>query len=71
MKVSVSLPTEDLDFLDAYARAHTFPSRSAALHAAVHALRLSELRDAYGPAWDEWSTTGEADVWDPTAGDGL
>jgi Arc/MetJ-type ribon-helix-helix transcriptional regulator len=71
MKVSVSLPGEDVEFLDAYAQAHSFPSRSAVLHQAVRALRLDELREAYGPAWDEWVSTGEADAWEPTVGDGL
>jgi Arc/MetJ-type ribon-helix-helix transcriptional regulator len=71
MKISVSLPHEDLELLDAFVRDHGLTSRSAALHAAVQALRLRELGDAYGPAWDEWSSTGEADVWESALGDGL
>jgi antitoxin MazE9 len=71
MKVSVSLPGEDVAFLDAYASAHDYPSRSAVVQQAVRALRLSDLDDAYGKAWDEWSRGGEADVWETTAGDGL
>jgi Arc/MetJ-type ribon-helix-helix transcriptional regulator len=71
MKVSVSLPGDDVAFLDAYAEAHAFPSRSAVVQRAVHALRLDELRESYGPAWDEWANTGEADAWEPTVGDGF
>jgi Arc/MetJ-type ribon-helix-helix transcriptional regulator len=71
MKLSVSLPGEDVEFLDAYAAAHAFPSRSAVLQQAVGALRMDELRESYGPAWDEWANADEAAAWEATAGDGL
>lgn len=71
MKVSVSLPTEDVEFLDAYAAAHAFSSRSAALQQAIRVLRLSELNDAYGAAFMEWEQSGEAERWDTTTGDAL
>jgi Arc/MetJ-type ribon-helix-helix transcriptional regulator len=71
MKVSVSLPGEDLMFLDAYARAHAYPSRSAVVHQAISALRLGELHEAYGDSWAEWSASGEADSWDAVASDGM
>jgi Arc/MetJ-type ribon-helix-helix transcriptional regulator len=71
MKVSVSLPDEDVDFLDAYAEAQGFASRSAVVHKAVRLLRASELGPAYEDAWDEWSTSGDAELWEPTAADGL
>jgi Arc/MetJ-type ribon-helix-helix transcriptional regulator len=71
MKVSVSLPAEDVDFLDGYARDQGLDSRSAALHKAVRLLRVAELGGDYEAAWDEWSTTGDADGWDRTSGDGL
>ena len=71
MKVSVSLPGEDLAFLDEYASAHDYASRSAVVHQAIQALRLGELHDAYGEAWAEWDTSGEADGWDAVAGDGV
>jgi Arc/MetJ-type ribon-helix-helix transcriptional regulator len=71
MKVSVSLPGEDVEFLDAYAAAHAFPSRSAVLQQAIRVLRLSELDDAYAAAWSEWDKAGEAALWDRTAGDAL
>ena len=71
MKMSVSLPPEDVDFLDAYASAHALQSRSAAMRQAVQFLRASELADAYGPAWEEWGAGDDAQLWDRTAGDGL
>jgi Arc/MetJ-type ribon-helix-helix transcriptional regulator len=71
MKLSVSLPDEDVEFLDAYASAHAGTSRSAVVHEAIRVLRLSQLDDAYQAAWDEWSASGEAGAWEPTAGDGL
>jgi Arc/MetJ-type ribon-helix-helix transcriptional regulator len=71
MKISVSLPGEDVAFLDAYARAHELRSRSAVVHAAIEVLRLGDLRDAYGEAWAEWDASGEAASWDAVAGDGV
>lgn len=71
MKVSVSLPEEDVAFLDRYSREHHIGSRSAALTRAVQLLRTSQLGPAYADAWREWEGSGEADVWEPTAADGL
>jgi hypothetical protein len=42
---------------------HASPSRSAVIRKAIDALRLSDLEDAYRDAWDEWTESGEADVW--------
>jgi Arc/MetJ-type ribon-helix-helix transcriptional regulator len=71
MKVSMSLPAEDLEFLDAYAQAEGYSSRSAVLHKAVRLLRAAELSSAYEEAWEEWSASGEAATWEVTAGDGV
>jgi hypothetical protein len=71
MKVSVSLRGEDVEFLDVYAEAHALGSRSAVVQHAIHALRLGELSEAYGPAWEEWANGGDADLWESTASDGL
>ncbi|MEN8114828.1 MAG: ribbon-helix-helix domain-containing protein [Actinomycetota bacterium] len=71
MKVSVSLPNEDVEFLDEYAREQGYESRSAVVHAAVRMLRSAKLGDAYEQAWAEWFTSGDADLWDGTVGDGL
>ena len=71
MKLSVSLPGDDVEFLDAYAREQGLDSRSAAVHRAVRLLRTAELAAPYEAAWDEWETKGDADPWEATAGDGL
>ena len=71
MKVSVSLPAEDVEFLDSYARSQSFPSRSAVLHQAVRLLRGAELGPAYEGAFMEWEESGEASAWEQTAGDGI
>ncbi|MFF0149197.1 ribbon-helix-helix domain-containing protein [Amycolatopsis sulphurea] len=68
---SVSLPEEDLRLLDRYAAEQGIESRSAALHAAVEALRAGQLGGAYEDAWGSWDTSGEADAWDAIVGDGL
>ena len=71
MKVSVSLPGEDIEFLDGYAREQGLESRSAALQRAVRLLRTSELAGPYASAWDEWAAGGDAEAWQPTVDDGL
>ena len=71
MKVSVSLPEADVQFLDAYSREQGLESRSAAVHRAVRLLRTGELAGAYEAAWGEWTAGGDADAWESTSGDGL
>jgi Arc/MetJ-type ribon-helix-helix transcriptional regulator len=71
MKLSVSLPDEDVRFLDAYAAAEGVESRSAVLHRAVRLLRASGLGDAYEDAWQEWASPDDAALWDATAADGV
>lgn len=71
MKVSVSLPGDDVRFLDEYARDQGLDSRSAALHRAVRLLRTSELGATYEAAWKEFDADGEAEAWEATTGDGV
>jgi Arc/MetJ-type ribon-helix-helix transcriptional regulator len=71
MKVSVSLPEEDIAFLDTYAESQGISSRSAVVHRAVGMLRASELADAYEDAFASWSAEGEAAAWDVAAADAL
>jgi Arc/MetJ-type ribon-helix-helix transcriptional regulator len=71
VKVSVSIPDHDVEYLDHYASTQGLPSRSAALQRAVRLLRASELGAAYEDAWAEWAGTGEGDAWEPIAADGL
>ena len=69
--MSMSLPDEDVEFLDAYARSRGFASRSAVLHKAVRLLRAAELTDAYEDAWTVWAVSDEAGLWEGTIGDGV
>ena len=71
MKLSVSLPDEDVDFLDTYAHAQGIASRSAVVHKAVRLLRASQLGAAYEDAWAEWSATEDATLWESTTTDGI
>ena len=71
MKVSVSLPDEDVEFLDAYARSQGIESRSAVVQRAVRLLRANQLTSDYEDAWREWAASGEAGVWETTSGDGI
>lgn len=71
MKLSVSLPDEDVATLDEYARAQGLNSRSAALRHAIHMLRHPELERDYAAAWDEWAATGQDEAWEETTADGL
>jgi Arc/MetJ-type ribon-helix-helix transcriptional regulator len=71
MKLSVSLPAEDVEFLDSYAHSRSFPSRSAVLQKAVRLLRQRELGPAYEDAFLEWEQSSAGSAWEVTAGDGL
>ena len=71
MKVSVSLPDDDVEFLDAYAENQGIGSRSAAVHKAVRLLRAFELGEAYEDAWAAWSAGEDDTVWDSAVNDGL
>ena len=71
MKISVSLPEEDVEFLDEYARNLGMRSRSAVIQQAVRLLRAAELGPAYAEAWGEWEASSDADVWDSAVGDGI
>ncbi len=71
MKVSVSLPGDDIEFLDSYAQAQGGQSRSAVVHKAVGLLRAAQLADAYEEAWDSWASSDDAMAWETVAADGL
>jgi Arc/MetJ-type ribon-helix-helix transcriptional regulator len=70
MKLSVSLPVEDVEFLDEYARSKGLPSRSAVLRKAIRLLRSSWLADAYEESFRSWEEEGHHEDWDATVVDG-
>ncbi|GLY05170.1 MULTISPECIES: hypothetical protein [Actinoplanes] len=65
MKISVSLPEEDVRFLDEQGT-----NRSATLHEAVALLRDRQLADQYAAAFSEWHDSPDAELWDATTADG-
>jgi Arc/MetJ-type ribon-helix-helix transcriptional regulator len=71
VKLSVSLPEDDIAYVDEYARRTRASSRSSVLHRAIDLLRMSEMEDAYATAWDEWAASEDAQLWDRTTGDGI
>jgi Arc/MetJ-type ribon-helix-helix transcriptional regulator len=71
MKVSVSLPDDDVEFLDEYAYAKGIASRSAAVHRAIRLLRATELGPAYEDAWTQWENSDDSELWDAATSDGL
>lgn len=71
MKLSISLPEDDVAALDEYIRMEGLPSRSAGLRHAVRLLRLPHLEQDYESAWEEWEESGEHASWETTITDGL
>lgn len=71
MKLSISLPDEDVATLDEFARSAGLDSRSAAIRRAVQMLRHPHLEQDYEAAWDEWESSGDAALWDSAVGDGI
>jgi Arc/MetJ-type ribon-helix-helix transcriptional regulator len=65
MKVSVSIPDDDVAFLDAYATEPGVGSRSAAIQHAVAMLRASRLESAYELALADWKGDPAA-AWERT-----
>jgi Arc/MetJ-type ribon-helix-helix transcriptional regulator len=75
VKLSVSLPDEDIEFLDTYAREQGATSRSAVIREAVRLLRATGLGADYAAdyalAWDEWAEGGDHGAWDSSVADGM
>ena len=71
MKISVSLPDEDVEFLDQHARSIGKGSRSAVIQRAIRLMRAAELGPAYARAWQEWEAEGDGSAWDSVVGDGI
>lgn len=69
MKLSVSVPDDDVAFLDEYAATHQVASRSAAVQHAIRLLRASELSASYAAAFNEWVDDETNAVWDSAAAD--
>jgi len=70
VKLSVSVSTQDVDFIDQYATEHGVESRSGVVQRALSLLRAAELGDDYAAAWDEWASSDD-EAWGSAVGDGL
>lgn len=70
-KLSISLPEEDVAYIDEYAQRVGAPSRSSVLHQALALLRMSELESAYAAAFQEWQESEDQRLWENTSSDGL
>lgn len=71
MKISVSLPDDDVRRLDDYVESAGLPSRSAGLREAIKLLGASHLAAEYAEAFEEWESSSDSADWDPTVADGL
>lgn len=69
-ELSVSLSEEDVTYLDTLA-ADFAGNRSEAIHRPSRLKRELDAEGAYAQAFDEWEASGEQQLWDQTAGDGL
>jgi Arc/MetJ-type ribon-helix-helix transcriptional regulator len=68
VKLSVSIPDDDVAFLDAYASDHALSSRSAVVQRAIVLLRAAQLGPAYAAAWADWEDEAR---WDAAVADGI
>lgn len=71
MKLSVSLPEKDVEFIDDYAARTDIGNRSEVLRVALELLRAAQLEDAYAEAWDEWAEDADTSAWDSATADGI
>ncbi len=71
MKLSVSIPDDDVAFLDQFAERAGMESRSAVLHRAIALLKSADLADEYDIAFTDWNESVDEQLWESTVGDGL
>jgi hypothetical protein len=64
LRVSLSLPEEQVHWLDGYGPANGFPTRSAVVEWAIRLLKGAELTSSYEAAWTEWRAADQAADWD-------
>jgi Arc/MetJ-type ribon-helix-helix transcriptional regulator len=71
VKLSVSIPEDDVARLDEYIRTAGVASRSAAIQQAIRLLAEAGLEDDYAAAFEEWEDSGASLAWDSTVRDGV
>lgn len=70
MKISVSLPESDVEFLDGVSAELGLAGRSAAVQRAIRALQEARLESAYAEAMGEWESD-DGSAWDAASSDGI
>lgn len=64
MKLSVSLPADDCEFLDKCVEDGTYASRSAVIARALRLLRAADLGKMYDETFTEWQASDESVDWE-------
>ena len=64
MKLSISIPEEECEFLDQCVEDGLYTSRSAVVLRALRLLKNADLGAMYGEAFAEWQASAEAADWD-------
>jgi Arc/MetJ-type ribon-helix-helix transcriptional regulator len=64
VKLSVSLPDDECEFLDRCVEDGLYPSRSAIVLRALRLLRSADLGKMYSEAFTEWEASDEGADWD-------
>lgn len=70
-KLSISLPSNLLNFAEDFKVSHGLESRSEVIARALELLLEQELRQAYRDAAAEWEASPDAKLWENTVGDGI
>jgi Arc/MetJ-type ribon-helix-helix transcriptional regulator len=71
MKLSVSLPDEQVRALDRLVAEQGLATRSAAVQRAVALYVIDGLQTEYDKAFEDWEASGDAAAWEPVVGDGI
>lgn len=64
MKLSISLPDEECEYLDRCVDDGQYQSRSAVVLRALRLLRSADLGAMYAEAFTEWASSDEGADWD-------
>ncbi|RLK59297.1 antitoxin [Actinokineospora cianjurensis] len=70
MKLSVSLPEVDVQFIDEYLARFDAATRSSVIQLAIGLLRESSMREEYAQAFAEWDGSDDAGLWESAVADG-
>lgn len=70
-KISMSIDSSLVQFIESYQSKHHLSSRSEVMTEALNLLRQQDLREQYRAAMIEWCESEDAALWENTVGDGL